>query len=295
MALTCARRADFAAESAFPLVGRVGTVFRRAVDVPCGEILLTMMTEEAYLHPLAIRIDESLFARLEPGMSVVADARGLRIGRSESVWSNPLQAPALIERQLSVAREAELAATIRRVLSISGKRSHVGEAFLDGETTEFLEPVVRLREALGRGTSDLAAVERWFGGGAGLTPAWDDFCCGALLADRFFGGGLIAPASHLIERLSVKTTIQSTWQLRFAERGRSSLLVERFLASLADGTSRSADVLRIAGIGHTSGTDLLAGMCLRLEAGTARSHSPAAGTGEERSAVQNVDRAPEPS
>lgn len=274
MSLTCARRADFVAESAFPLTGRVGAVFRRAADVPCGGFLLALMTEEAYLHPLAIRIEDSLFALLEPGMPVVADASGLRIGRTESAWGESLSAPELVERRLSAAREAEIAAVIRRALTISGRRSHVGEAFFEGEETEFLEPVSHLREALARGAADLAGVEGWFGGGAGLTPAWDDFCCGALLADRFFGGGLIAPASCLIERLDGMTTIQSLWQLRFAERGRSSLLVERFLSSLADGTCRSADVLRVAGIGHTSGTDLLAGICLRLEAGMPKSPSP---------------------
>ncbi len=232
------------------------------------------MTEEAYLHPLAIRIEDSLFAMLEPGMPVVADASGLRIGRSESAWGESLPAPALVERRLSPAREAEIAAAIRKALRLCGRRSHVGEAFLEGEDTEFLAPVSHLREALARGAADLAGVEGWFGGGAGLTPAWDDFCCGALLADRFFGGELIAPASNLIERLAGKTTIQSIWQLRFAERGRSSLLVERFLASLAGRTCRSADVLRVAGIGHTSGTDLLAGVCLRLEAGVPKSYSP---------------------
>ncbi len=280
MTPTCARRADFIAESAFPLVGRVGTVFHRAADVPCGGFLIALMTEEAYLHPLAIRIDGSLFAQLEPGMPIVADASGLRIGRSEAAWGEPLQAPVPGECRLSIAREAELASTIRRVLTLSGRRSDVGNAFLDGEVTEFLAPIVRLRETFTRGSADLADVERWFGGGPGLTPAWDDFCCGALLADRFFGGGLIAPASSLIERLAGKTTIQSIWQLRFAERGRSSLLVERLLASLADGTCRSAALLRVSGIGHTSGTDLLAGVCLRLEAAQGKRRSPEACTRE---------------
>lgn len=274
MAPTCARRADFAAESAFPLVGRVGALFRRAADVPCGEFLIALMTEEAYLHPLAIRIDESQFEQLQPGVPVVVDISGLLIGRSESGWGESFHAPAPVKCRLSSAHEAELAVMIRRVLTLSGRRSHVGDAFLDGKATEFLEPVVSLRESLARGSSDLATVERWFGGGAGLTPAWDDFCSGALLADRFFGGGLIAPASSLIERLVGKTTIQSIWQLRFAERGHSSLLVERLLASLADGTCRFAEVLRVAGIGHTSGTDLLAGICLRLEAGQIARRSP---------------------
>lgn len=273
MVPTCARRADFAAESAFPLVGRVGTLFRRVADVPCGEFLIALMMEEAYVHPLAIRIEESLFARLETGMPVVANAAGLRIGKTETTWEKPLEAPARIQFRLSAVREVELATTIRRVLTLSGRRSRVGDAFLDGEETEFLEPVLRLREALTLGSADLAIVENWFGGGAGLTPAWDDFCCGALLADRFFGGGLIRPASSVIERLVGKTTIQSIWQLRFAERGCSSLLVERFLGSLWNGTCRFADVLRVAGIGHTSGTDLLAGVCLRLEAGAAGLHS----------------------
>jgi len=160
---------------------------------------------------------------------------------------------------------------LRKTLSFAGSRSAVGEAFLGGAAVEFSEPLRSLRQALSRQTADFRVVKPWFGGGEGLTPAWDDLCTGVLLCDRFFARGLVAPASSFIAELSGKTTIQSLWQLRFAETGRSSLVIERFLASLATGPLKPSDAMRIAGLGHTSGNDILCGICLWLEACASRS------------------------
>lgn len=268
--MICRRRRDFFADAAGPLCGRVGNVFRRSADVPvqaasAHTFLLALMTDESYLHPLSILIEETLFARLEPGMPVVVDASGVRIGMSESAWGEYIINDINNDAPIAHGFAGECAIKLKKLLKIAGSRSKVGEAFLEERSTEFLEPVDTLRRALSRGPADLVLVERWFGGGDGLTPAWDDFCAGLLLCDRFFGSTLIAPAGDLVERLAGKTTIQSLWQLRFAGSGRSSLMIERFLAALARGILRTSDITRIAGIGHTSGNDILCGICLWLD------------------------------
>lgn len=266
------KRADFWEQAAFPLLGRIGTVFRKAADVSCDGFLLTLMTDEAYLHPLSVLVEKNLFAGLEPGMPVVVDASGIRIGMSRLAWGEDIPGIRRPGQPFSAVNAGMGAAKLRKLLGIAGSRSKVGEAFLDDRSSsEFLEPVEALRHELFTGSADLAVVERWFGGGAGLTPAWDDFCTGVLLCDRFYGTSRVAPAGDLLARLAGKTTIQSLWQLRFAEAGHSALLIERFLEGLAAGGVRAADVMRVAGVGHTSGSDILCGICLWLEAFAAAS------------------------
>lgn len=264
------KRVDFWEEADIPLRGRIGTVFHRAADVLCGRFLVTLMTGESCLHPLGILIDGEAFACLEPGMPVHLDSDGLYLGMAGFAWETPVR-PVMRPRAGPCAEIAfRHAAELRRLLPLAGSRSAVGEAFLGERGGDFAFPLDLLRKTLVAGPADLVAVGRWFGGGEGLTPAWDDLCTGLLFADRFFSGGLIAPTAPLFAELAGKTTPQSLWQLRFAATGRSSLGFERLLASISAGQLRATEVMSLAGLGHTSGNDLLCGICLWLEAWAAR-------------------------
>ncbi|HOY69211.1 MAG TPA: DUF2877 domain-containing protein [Candidatus Ozemobacteraceae bacterium] len=264
------KRADFWEGAAIPLRGRVGAVFHRAADVLCGRFLVTLMTGESCLHPLGILIDGEAFARLEPGMPVHLDPDGLHLGLAGLRWEAPVEPVMRPRTRLSAEAALRHANGLRRLLPLAGSRSAVGEAFLGERGGDFAAPLDLLRQALAEGMADLVSVGRWFGGGEGLTPAWDDLCAGLLFADRFFSGGVVAPTASLFKTLSGKTTPQSLWQLRFAESGRSSLGFERFLAALSTGPIPSKEVMSLAGLGHTSGNDLLCGICLWLEAWAAR-------------------------
>ncbi|MFZ2959463.1 MAG: DUF2877 domain-containing protein [Candidatus Ozemobacteraceae bacterium] len=135
-----------------------------------------------------------------------------------------------------------------------------------------------LAEGIGRALQDLrdgcvALIDllRFFGGGEGLTPAFDDFCTGLLLADTalFSIAGecrnRVFADEAFFDALRPRTTLPAWWQLRCAAQGKSSLMIERYIAKLVHAQVSASDILRIIAIGHTSGTDILCGVHARLQ------------------------------
>mgnify|MGYP003831299705 FL=1 len=101
---------------------------------------------------------------------------------------------------------------------------------------------------------------RFVGAGEGLTPAFDDFLSGMLLADRWVGANQIAVPENFARMAADKTTVQALQQLLFAVDGRMSLRFETFLHRLLLEEIRTADVIKIMNYGHSSGTDILCGI-----------------------------------
>jgi hypothetical protein len=118
-----------------------------------------------------------------------------------------------------------------------------------------------------------ARVNAHVGAGQGLTPSGDDALCGVLLGLRLMGARTTALAVVLWEavrgRLAVTTSLSASMLAEAAEGYAvppvihlGEALVEATAADAAEGTvervaARAADV---AAVGHTSGTDLLAGV-----------------------------------
>jgi Protein of unknown function (DUF2877) len=100
------------------------------------------------------------------------------------------------------------------------------------------------------------------GRGEGLTPYGDDVLCGALVACR----AAEAPeAEQLVEAvravdLDHRTTATSALLLRLATDGWCIDEVAEYLTALAGGVDISAARARLLGVGHSSGSGLLAGI-----------------------------------
>ena len=107
---------------------------------------------------------------------------------------------------------------------------------------------------------DLSALLSFIGAGEGLTPAFDDFLSGMLLADRWVGANQIVVPESFVSVAKSRTTAQALQQLLFAANGCMSLRFEAFLRQLLLEKIRSTDVVKILNYGHSSGTDILCGI-----------------------------------
>jgi hypothetical protein len=140
------------------------------------------------------------------------------------------------------------------------------------DTTD-LADALRRRDA-----ADLAAAAAaLLGHGAGLTPAGDDVLTGTLATLRVLGpscspavarraktaadaiAGVVARVAH------ERTTALSAQLLRHADRGAVALPVADVLRAVAGRGELVGAAARLAGMGHSSGSDVLTGMALAVD------------------------------
>jgi hypothetical protein len=116
------------------------------------------------------------------------------------------------------------------------------------------------------------AVTGMVGGGQGLTPSGDDVLCGLLLGLRPVPPAVAGVWAAVAPRLGATTSLSASLLAESAE-GYAVPAVVRLGVALARARhgSDGADTLRravreVAGIGHSSGADLLAGLAGALRA-----------------------------
>jgi hypothetical protein len=106
--------------------------------------------------------------------------------------------------------------------------------------------------------------------GGGLTPAGDDFICGALfagwagllpLSQRERGPGGEGELSSIANSAASRTTTLSAAYLRAAARGECMALWHSLFEALrsSDASALPSVVESLLAVGHTSGADALAG------------------------------------
>lgn len=241
------------------------------------ERLLNFHIEADAVHPLGFCVGADVLEAAAEGATVEIDWPHVRVGAIRATAAARLEEPELPIAPSDVLNAHGLRENARRLdreIRLFGRRSAVGAAVLADEG-EFADPVGRLRRALRRACAsrttpaavDLGAFSPWLGGGEGATPAFDDLLTGVLLADRVAGGLRVAASRAFLEAARRRTTAPSYWQIRLADAGRSSLLVERAVHRLLTGAARPADIVPCLALGHTSGTDILGGVLLYLGAG----------------------------
>lgn len=112
------------------------------------------------------------------------------------------------------------------------------------------------------------AVGTLVGLGPGLTPSGDDALCGALLTLRAAGSARLGSVRQAVDDRLDRTTSLSASLLRAAMEGYAVPCVVRLASALAagDGAAAEAALPEVLAIGHSSGSDVVAGLLGALDA-----------------------------
>lgn len=255
-------RRDFALP--LPLHGqlKVLRVFGSGFDADFNGRLLFFATETDSLHPLSFLVPAMVPEMIEEGASLTAVNDRIAFcatgGKEHVLRVGELIEPCAMPGKVELQALRENLATLHSNLKVFGRSSIVLDLImgcnsekniLAGAEMLVLEP-----------EPDMGRLMAFIGAGEGLTPAFDDFLTGILLADRAAGlNGIKLPASFF-ESIRGHTTIQSVQQLEFAAHGKLSLRFESFTAAMVSRKLKSAEIVKLLHHGHSSGTDILCGI-----------------------------------
>ncbi len=260
-------RTDSWIEGNSPITATVRGIYSHSFDAVSDKLLLNFHCRKDVLTPLSILVPIETIRSSDRDQNVTVEFPHLRIGAQFLTFEGyfpEILPPKDFEKGL-LKRNAEF---VGKSLRIFGKRSSVGEAYLDHAGNDFRTPIDSILQNVLRQSIPLGRFIHFFGGGAGLTPSWDDFCAGFMFADKFLGLGKVQSSKDFFAALQPRTTIQAYWQLKFAESAKSSTLFEDFLARFCHFEVSTSDIVRCVAVGHTSGTDILCGIHARIAAFT---------------------------
>ncbi len=256
------RRSDFFMPPAGNLRLQVSEVFNSGFDARCEERLFYFATEALSLHPLAFLVPASLCDLIQPETSIlVADAKLSFTdinGRQQLLHACEPVAVETFPVCPDPERLRNNLAAVLTSLKLFGRNSIVLDLILGCNTEKNI--LSGAEAVIFAFPPDTSALLQFIGVGEGLTPAFDDFLSGMLLADRWVGANQIAVPENFASVAKKKTTVQALQQLLFAANGRMSLRFEDFLYRLLLEDIRTKDVVRILNYGHSSGTDILCGI-----------------------------------
>ncbi|MBF0501541.1 MAG: DUF2877 domain-containing protein [Candidatus Riflebacteria bacterium] len=268
-------------------------VFKSSLAVTFGDVLINIHIRPEAIHPLGILLSEGELPEIPHKTPVYFEFPELRLGNMRlKLCFDPALVAEVSNDSVLPNEDKESHTTIlhdssnriEKMIKSLGRYSEVGDAYLFDRETRFSNSVAGVIRLLRLGSLNLHDFIPDFGGGEGLTPAFDDFCTGLLLTDVLIAStdhayatesltGSTPSASRLVQTndgfftaLHTRTTLPAYWQLRFASSGTSSLLIERFMKKLLYSRIAASDILRLISIGHTSGTDILCGIHARLNA-----------------------------
>ena len=232
-----------------PAPGRVLAVYTAAAYVQAPTGLLALTTAHAPRGPLHVR--GTALPPLRPGDVVTTDgtelcAGGLRMKLNAPTWRGALPSPAHL--------------TAHAQVGVWATRDICGSQLL--RNPSLAEPL--LADVLRVG--DVAALARILGGrGPGLTPSGDDLLAGVLLTARALWGERAEP-QLVAAAATVRTTRIAEAFLNWAARGQLIEPAHRFLLAVAAGdpAGARAAALALLPVGHSSGRDLISGVCLGL-------------------------------
>lgn len=257
------------------------SVHRRAINLvmPGPHTLLTVADERVGGLPGAILVRQAGAAELDlreigvaPGMPVRVteqtciggpDGRGaLRIDCSGALrWSagigrvDPAPWP---RRRVQAHRRADDAGAHGGIRDVPG-----GPARLQA-----LAAAIDRRDA--RATTE--AIRPLIGLGPGLTPSGDDVLTGAAAVLHAVGHPCAGSLAAALDDVDARTTTIGAAMLRYAARGEIAERIHRLLGALLTPTDASdtleAAIAETVAWGATSGTDLLTGVLLALDAAT---------------------------
>lgn len=241
-----------------PVETRISHKFSSSFDAEVPGGILHFTANQPAMTPLSVLLPQKLVDEAQEGWHVSFQGERLNVG-PYNLLATPLlervNRPAQIDRALlqrnlrQLYRNLELFGRSSPVLDMVLQRSNRPPDCLCGAT-----------ELLAAGESDLEKFAGYFGVGEGLTPSFDDFLAAMLMVDRFYGFNRLVYSEYLYERAITRTTRQAVQQYRFAANGHSSRQFEQFAADMTQQLVSAAELLKLMGCGHSSGTDILCGI-----------------------------------
>jgi hypothetical protein len=258
-----------------PWSGRVHSVFARACNVACGELLLTIGPLAVGDGPTTIVVAGAvgdLRDRFGEGDRVDARGERIRSARLEldlanaRIWRPGARGP--------LAPRTGIEARLVRMRSRLGERRAAQPNVLDREAAGVAEAIADACSTLDTANAS-AHLDRLIGWGEGLTPAGDDFIVGLLAGLHALARGDAlrlrfrdAIDAHVAARTD-RTTPIAAHALRLAAAGAWSARVDRVLAALCcsqGGHDADAALDALLALGATSGADTASGIVAALRA-----------------------------
>ncbi len=249
--------------------GQVTATFNTSFDVLIGDYLLNFNLNESALHPLGVLIPEHLLKQSYEGQKLELNQDECQLGGQLFSLEYSCSTPDFKSKKLSV--ENINCSTLRQALHLADSQSLIKKLLfnktdnsLTPENEKILRGLKKFSHQLTEGHVSLTNYLDYFGAGPGLTPAWDDFCSGALLADRLAGNERIQVSPNFFDNLQEKTPRTSWWQVKFAASGRLNLGIERLLLKIFTGDATVSNCLELVNFGETSGIDILGGITVYI-------------------------------
>ncbi len=168
------------------------------------------------------------------------------------------------EMQLQLLRQARSLATHATLLDLLDQTSKVQSSSVDDRVFKRFVAILIAMDQISENSINTAlafGAEHLAGLGAGLTPAGDDFLCGAMLAVWLARDDAERCCQFTVNTASRRTTTLSAALLRESAKGHCSMAWQLFFAELANGKLRAIEdaIGKILSHGATSGGDCLAG------------------------------------
>ena len=251
---------------------------------------LCLACRDGMLGPLTITVSgiERFPVPLNPGQPVHGNDQSLLIGPSvhidlstASLWQPALFPPPVPFRILESLQQ------IRRHLPPDVHRNGLGG--YAAESPQFPRQnhtahhahaaIASVRSWLAGGMqSDCSRAQALLGLGPGLTPSGDDLLGGILIALHAIGAGNAARRlwGGLATAAQSQTHRISSALLASAAEGCAGKQIHGLIGSLLEGANLQTHLENLAGMGHSSGWDTLAGLVMVLEMYALRTLRPAA-------------------
>jgi hypothetical protein len=229
-----------------PVTGNISAVFNTSFDVRIKDYLFNFTTSMDKVHPYSVLVNAGLVDKVHKGMLVSLNFPVIKLGSRGLYYKSCVDG---IKIKKIGGAFCDNVSLLKKYLNLFGNMSEL--------------PF--LREILPSGFSFVNGVDansyfNFFGWGDGLTPSFDDYFSGILMADRFCGNNYIKTGKEFFKKLKKKTTLTSYWQAMCADSGKLALIFEKVLYQLFCKKIDLKDILRCVNMGSTSGSNILGGI-----------------------------------
>lgn len=239
--------------------------FLSGFDAVFGSNNIFFTINKSNLHPMAILVPEEVIKSVNEGDNISFNERIINVKNFR--MESELPVPAIAKHEaISTDYLIENTKLISKNIKLFGKQSEVSRkafaCFSDSAkcSDELYVNLVKFKDAIRNKSLNLNNFLSLIGYGEGLTPSFDDFCSGAMLADRYLNNNFIIIQKDFWNKADKKTTWQSIQQLQFANNALLSTAFERFATKLMSAKLKSSEIIRLFDYGHFSGTDILTGI-----------------------------------